>query len=63
MIYFKKKVFGVFYTVMVLAGAFVIVALGIQNQPPAIPDINAQMKLGGVSSSDFSSSRLCRIFL
>jgi hypothetical protein len=32
----------VLYVAIVLAGAFIIVALGLQNQSPGIPDVNAQ---------------------
>ena len=40
--HFKKKGFWVLYVSIVLAGTFIIVALGLQNQSPGIPDVNAQ---------------------
>ncbi|MGA1841600.1 MAG: hypothetical protein ACMUIU_13335 [bacterium] len=39
---FRKKGFWVLYVAIFLAGAFIIVALGLQNQSNGIPDVNAQ---------------------
>ena len=48
--HFKKKGFWVFYVAIVLAGAFIIVAIGLQKQSPVIPDVNAQMTPNNISS-------------
>jgi hypothetical protein len=49
---FKKKGFWVFYLAIAFAGGLIIVAFGLQNQSPVIPNVNAQVFTGGLYPSD-----------